>query len=116
MNRELSPKEKALIYWMLNHGEPKAQAFLPQLERAQVTPERCACGCASVNFSIEGLPKPSGGMNVLADFIFGSDDDLNGAFVFEQGGTLSGMEVYGLTGDAPKELPTIEDLRPIGST
>ncbi len=52
-------------------------------------------------------------MHVLADFTFGSHDDLNGAFVFEQGGTLSGVEVYGLTGDAPKNLPAIEELRPI---
>jgi len=111
----LTRQEKELVQWMLNHGEPKAQAFLPQLERVQVTPERCPCGCASINFSIEGSPEPSGGMHVLANFVFGSEDDLNGAFVFEQGGTLSGVEVYGLTGDAPKALPAIEDLRLIES-
>jgi hypothetical protein len=112
MNRELTPIEEQLIRWMLQHGKADARAFLPQLEKAQVTPFRCPCGCASINLSIDGLPEPSGGMHTLADFIFGTEEDLSGFFVFEQGGVLSGLEVYGFTDDSPKTLPSPHSLRP----
>jgi hypothetical protein len=111
MNRELTPVEERLIRWMLDHGKAEARAFLSQLERAQVTPVRCPCGCASINLSIDGLPGPSGGMHSLADFIFGTEEELSGIFVFEQGGVLSGLEVYGFAGDAPKTLPSPHSLR-----
>jgi hypothetical protein len=113
MNRELTPVEEQLIRSMLDHGKAEARAFLPQLERAQVTPFRCPCGCASINLSIDGLPDPSGGMHILADFRFGTDEELSGIFVREQGGVLAGLEVYGLAGDAPKTLPLPHSLRPL---
>src|SRR5271165_3539230 len=112
MGRPLTPDEEQLIRWMLEHGTPEAQAFLSQLEKAKVTAWHCPCGCASINLSIDGLPEPSGGLNILADFIFGTDDDLSGAFVFEQSGVLAGLEVYGLAGEAPKTLPLPASLRP----
>ena len=112
MSRSLTSAEEQLVRWMLEHGKPEAMAFLPQLERAQVTDWRCACGCASINFAVEGFPQPSGGIHSLADFIFGGDDDLSGIFVYEQDGVLAGLEVYGLAGDAPKSLPSPESLRP----
>jgi hypothetical protein len=113
MNRKIMPVEEQLIRWMLDHGKPQARAFLRQLEEAQVTPFRCPCGCASINLLVEGLPKPSGGMHILADFIFGTDEELSGIFVFEQGGVLAGLEVYGLAGNAPKTLPSPHSLRPL---
>lgn len=112
MNREPTPVEEQLIRWMLDHGKTEARAFLPQLEKAQIAPFRCPCGCASINLSIDGLPEPSGGMHVLADFLFGADEELSGIFVREQGGVLAGLEVYGLAGDAPKTLPLPQSLRP----
>ena len=98
---------------MLEHGTPEAQAFLSQLEKAKATAWHCPCGCASINLSIDGLPEPSGGLHILADFIFGADDDLSlsGAFVFEKSGVLAGLEVYGLAGEAPKTLPLPASLR-----
>lgn len=48
----------------------------------------------------------------IADFVFGSGDELSGIFVFEQSGVLAGLEVYGLAGDAPRTLPSPELLRP----
>ena len=101
-----------LVRWMLENGNEGAIAFLPQLQHASVTPCKCPCGCASISFAVQGRSKPRGGMKVLADFIFGSTSDLSGAFVYEQEGVLSGLEVYGLAGDAPKALPTVESLRP----
>lgn len=115
MNRPLTETEMHLVRWMLEHGKPEAMDFLKQLERAEVTPWRCPCGCASIDFSVSGYPKPSGGMNVIADFLLGADKDLSGIFVYVQGGVLSGLEVYGLAGDAPKSLPEPEELRPFRS-
>jgi len=51
-------------------------------------------------------------MRVVADFIFGPADRPSGIFVFEKGGVLAGLEVYGLAGDAPTNLPACEALRP----
>jgi len=115
MERPLTPDEEHLIRWMLVQGSPEAQAFLPQLERAKATAWRCPCGCASINLSVDGLPERSGDLHILADFVFGADDDLNlsGAFVFEKSGVLAGLEVYGLAGEAPRVLPLPVSLRPI---
>jgi hypothetical protein len=117
MNRPLTSAEEQLVRWMLEHGKPGAQAFLPQLEMAQVTDWRCPCGCASINFSVEGFIElsdrlPSIADFAVADFIFGSEQDLSGIFIFQKGGVLAGLEVYGLAGDAPKSLPLSDSLRP----
>lgn len=101
---------------MLEHGESKAQAFLSQLENAKATSWRCPCGCASINLVIDGLPEPSGGLHILADFIFGTDIELSGVFVFEKNGVLAGLEVYGLVGDAPRTLPSFDVLRPFSAS
>lgn len=111
-NRQMTQEEHDLVRWMLEHGKPEAAAFLPHVERALVTPWRCACGCASFNFIVQGLPEPKGGLHVLGDFVFGSSDELSGVFVYEQAGILSGLEVYGLAGEAPKTLPSIASLKP----
>ncbi len=50
-------------------------------------------------------------MRILADFVFGDEDDLSGIFVWQQNDVLAGLEVYGLTGAAPKSLPDHESLR-----
>jgi hypothetical protein len=115
-NRPLTFEEYSLVRWMLEHGDLEAESFLPQLERAEVTSWRCPCGCASINFNIDGLPNPPPGVHVIADFVFGDEDDLNGIFVFEIAGVLAGLEVYGLTGDAPESLPSQSELRPFGAS
>jgi hypothetical protein len=112
MSRPLTSAEEQLVRWMLEHGKPEARAFLSQLELALVTDWHCPCGCASINFSIQKNPEPSGGLNPVADFIFGGGEDLSGIFVYERSGILAGLEVYGLAGDAPKSLPLSDSLRP----
>ena len=114
MNRPLTIEEIKLVRWMLEHGVTDAKAFLPQLEKAQVTSNRCPCGCASIDFEVVAFPKPTGGIHSLGDFVFGSDDDLSGIFVFEQNGVLAGLEVYGLAGNVPQILPSPDLLRPFG--
>jgi len=110
-DRPLTKAEYELARWMLEHGKPPGRQFLSQLERARVV-SRCPCGCASIDFQVEGRPAPVGGLNILGDFVFGGEQDLAGAFVFEQNGVLAGLEVYGLAGDAPKDLPHSSALRP----
>jgi hypothetical protein len=110
-NRELTASERHLAQWMLEHGSPEARQFLEQLEIARVTPWRCQCGCASINFCIGNQPEQTG-CHPVADFVFGTEDDLSGIFIFESNGVLAGLEVYGLAGDAPQTLPSPESLRP----
>jgi hypothetical protein len=98
---------------MLEHGSPDAAEFLPQLERAEVF-SRCFCGCASIDFQVEGLPQPSGALQILGDYVFGDEGELAGAFIFAKAGVLAGIEVYGMAGDAPSTLPRPTALRHYG--
>lgn len=108
----MTADEMNVARWMLEHGDPEALAFLPQLEVAEVTPWKCGCGCASINFQIPGRPEAPPGVHILGDYVVGAGDSLSGAFIFASGGILSGIEVYGLAADAPRVLPSIQDLRP----
>jgi hypothetical protein len=100
---------------MLEHGGPKAAAFLSQLELAEVTPWKCECGSASISSLIRGYPEAPPGVRPVADFVFGEGDALAGIFVFENNGILAGLEVYGLAGDAPAQLPDPTELRPLSA-
>jgi hypothetical protein len=100
---------------MLERAPASESEYLQQLARAQASTWRCPCGCASFNLLIPDLPPPEGPLEVLADFVFGSESTLAGAFVFARNGILSGVEIYGLAGDAPAELPLPSALRPFAS-
>jgi hypothetical protein len=112
MNRPLSASEMSLARWMLQHGKPEARAFLEQLSAAEVTPQRCPCGCGSINFQIKGREPAPLGVHILGDFVFGPNGEPSGIFIFSSAGLLSGIEVYGLAGKAPRELPRENALRP----
>ena len=114
--RHLTAVEQRLMGWMLEHGNDEASSLLPQLGLARATSWRCPCGCTSFNLVLEGRKPPdaTNQIRIVADFVFGPEDRLSGIFVFERGGMLAGLEVYGLAGDAPKSLPQSEALRPFG--
>jgi hypothetical protein len=97
---------------MLMHGEPDGASFANQLERARVTSWQCPCGCATIQFAIDGHPTPCGGLHVLGDYLFDYKGKVSGAFMYEISGVLAGLEVYALEGDAPQQLPRPSDLRP----
>src|SRR5262245_20767861 len=99
--RSLTAEERQLLHWMLEHGSPEAAQFLSQLESARVTSLRCSCGCASFDLVVNGRKAPPG-VHVIADCLFGGDDDLCGIFVFENEALLSGVEVCGYAVAAPK--------------
>jgi hypothetical protein len=113
-DRPLTDEERRLTRWMLEHGTPDAATFLVQLQTARVI-SRCPCGCASIDFSIAGQPRPFGPLQILADFEFGDENNLCGAFVFAVNGVLAGLEVCGYAVDAPRELPKTELLRPLSA-
>lgn len=110
--RPLSEKERRLALWMLEHGTPEAARFMGQLDRAEATLWRCACGCASFNFKVDGEPEAPPGVNILGDYMVGDGDAMFGIFIFQREGVLSGVEVYGLVADPPHVLPEPEELRP----
>jgi len=115
MSRPLTEEERSLAKWMLENGTPEGKTFLVQLENAQATSWKCSCGCTSFNFKVDGMPEAPPGTHILGDFLFGSDAGLSGAFIFESEGILSGVEIYGLAGTAPSELPFPSQLRPVNA-
>jgi hypothetical protein len=109
--RPLTDKEQTLVAWLLAHGVPKAESFRRQLQDARIV-SRCGCGCASVNFSIDGKQPDESGLDILSDFYW-TDNEVEsyGVFVFAKGDLLAGLEVYSMSGPTPKVLPKPEALR-----
>lgn len=109
----MTAQEQRLVRWMLQNGVPEAPAFHSQARRAKVTPRRCRCGCATLEFVIEGHPITTGIGRLLGDYLFEDEEGrLCGIFIHEQHGVLGGVEVYGMEGHAPRSLPEPEQLRP----
>jgi hypothetical protein len=116
-DRPLSPQEAALTRWLLEHGGPEAAAHLAELPQARVV-GRCPCGCASVNFAIDGRVAPPGaGLQVLSDHVWRDGEGmLAGLFAFACAGRLAGIEVYTLDPDAAIDrLPSPDVLEPFKS-
>jgi hypothetical protein len=114
--RELTPHERELIRWMLNHGRStRAADYLSQLDRALVV-SRCPCGCASIDLAVDGVaPAPGAGLEILADFAWsGPAGEVMGAFVFAKNDRLAGLEVYSADGRrTPDWLPRPSELQPV---
>lgn len=112
LDRPLSEKEYELTKWLLEHAPSDNRSYLEQLEKAWVV-ARCPCGCASVNFSINGVvPEISGGMEVLSEYVWGEAEGLCGIFIFAQNGQLSGLEVWSIDGIVSTPgLPDVSELR-----
>lgn len=115
-NRPLTASEAELTHWLLENGKEGAEDYLPQIERARVV-QRCGCGCASVDFSVEGnKPNVRAGMEVLSDYSWRtSAGNLCGAFVFAREKQLAGLEVWSIDGnETPSSLPTPNELKAYG--
>lgn len=110
-DRELTLEKSTLIQWMLENGSDCRIEFVPQLAKARVV-SRCSCGCASINFAIDGKVAPAGNVHALDDFYYSQNENPCCAFVFERGGLLAGLEVYSLDGKCtPFDLPAASSLR-----
>ena len=115
VDRPLSTEERTVIGWLLAHGDGNNDEFIAQLSQARVIAQ-CARGCASIDLEIAG-ERASGAMKVLADFQWTTQEGhACGAFVFEQGGLLGGLDLWSIdAGTVPSSLPAIEDLEPFGT-
>jgi hypothetical protein len=116
VDRPLSDQERSTVRWLLEHGDGDNSEFLSQLDQARVV-RLCACGCASVDFSISGKRPAQPAMLVLSDYQWRTKDGhLCGAFVFEQDGLLAGLHLYSIDGlTTPGAMPPRGDLVPYGS-
>ena len=52
-NRPLTQAERELAAWLLERGTSEAADYIRQLDLAEVTPERCACGCNGAASHVE---------------------------------------------------------------
>jgi len=114
--RPLTQKEFDLVAWLLRNGNKGAETYLHQLDKANVV-AHCKCGCASIDFSIEGKRPTKFEMCVLADYQWRSENgNLFGIFVFEQDGLLAGLDVWSIDGQSDAlTLPSSDLLFPYGS-
>jgi hypothetical protein len=109
-HRPVTVKERALIDWLLRHGNPGSELFLEQLDSLVVV-WKCSCGCPTVNFAREGKPAPHEAEHILADYLATMDGEEFGIILFQRGGRLSSLEVYSQAGiDKPFGLPEIETI------
>ena len=114
-DRPLTTEEATLVQWLLEHGYPDGPTFLSQLAFCRVV-SRCPCGCASIDFAIDGAVPPAGaGMNILADYQWQADDGAHlGVFVFAKAGLLAGLEIWSVDGlNAASTLPLVGQLQPL---
>ena len=114
-DRDLTLGERTLVRWLLRHGSSRAGAFADQADRIRVV-SRCACGCASINFVLNGRGWHSrGGTEILSDFQWHDDEAGRefGEFVFAKEDTLAGLEVWPIDGRSkPASLPDAALLMP----
>ena len=116
VDRPLTSSEYSVVRWLLEHGDGDNSAFLEQLESARVA-GLCGCGCASIDFAINGRRPKQFAMRTLSDYQWRTDEGLLcGAFVFEQDGLLAGLDLWSVDGQStPDAMPSIESLIPYGS-
>jgi hypothetical protein len=108
--RPITAKERALIDWLLRHGNSGSEQFLEQLDSLVVV-WKCSCGCPTVNFAREGRPVPQESEHILADYLATMDGEDFGIILFQREGRLSSLEVYSQTGtNKPFGLPEIDTI------
>lgn len=112
--RELTDVERKVVLWLLEHGNADASNYLPHAQRITVV-GRCPCGCASIDFALDGKRPAQTGMHIIADYYWADENNyLGDIFLYATSGQLAGLEVYSMDGicDATT-LPELESLKPI---
>src|ERR1700756_4857930 len=110
LNRPLTQHEREVIRWLLEHGNPGAEKLPPQINRLTVI-GKCACGCPTVYFALDGEPVPGKGHRPISDNLGEADGMSVGLMVFATNGQLFMLDTYSLAGtDKPFGLPAIQDL------
>ncbi len=111
--RSLTQEEFELTAWLLRHGIDGAEDFLSQLDEAEVF-SHCQCGCASIDFSIDGRRPKTFELRILADYQWTDEHGHQfGVFVFEQDNLLAGLELWSMGEADALQLPPIHLLQPL---
>ena len=112
--RHLTGKERDAATWLLNHGNTDASPYLLQLDHATVS-GGCGCGCASIDFAINGIKPNPAGMQILSDHYWvDPHGHTGGIFVFASSNQLAGLEVYSMDGECDvTQLPDLSRLVPV---
>jgi len=112
--RDLTERERLTAHWLLENGNADAAQYAEQLSDATVVGV-CGCGCASIDFAVDGETPVSSGMHLLSDYYWVDDDDhTGGIFVFAKSGQLAGLEVYSMDGECNvSQLPDVDRLLPM---
>ncbi len=112
-DRSLTLEEIDLLKWLIENRQTGSEDFLSQIDYLRVV-SRCGCGCASVDFSLDGVePNRKVGLDDFSNWHWGTEGiGLSGVFAFAREGRLAGIEVWSVDGSrTPTELPNIDDLR-----
>src|SRR5687768_142511 len=112
-DRPLTRKEIDLLRWLIENRQTGSEDYLSQLDRLRVE-SRCGCGCASVDFSFDGVsPDRTKGLDDFSNWYWGTEGiDLSGVFAFTRDGQLAEIEVWSVDGSrTPTQLPRTTDLR-----
>jgi hypothetical protein len=106
-NRILTPAESELIRWLISHGTPEAQDYVPQIEKLHVV-RRCSCGCPTVDFYTS-----QGASKILADFYGVTPENVEvGVILHARDGRIAELEIYPLYEQvAPFGLPQLDTLK-----
>lgn len=112
VNRPLTPHERDLVRWLLDHGNPGSHSLVAQIDRLTVV-GKCTCGCPTVDFAVDGEPVARKGETLISDHLAEVDGKSVGVMLFETGGKISSLEVYSLAGTLKSfGLPAIDSLFP----
>lgn len=109
-DRPISDREAAVVDWVLGHGalEGSLDHLRDSVRHLRVV-ARCTCGCASVDFVLDGQ---SAGAHPIAEAVVrDSRGRACGVIVWGLDGRVSGLEIYAGDLDSATELPTVESLR-----
>lgn len=114
VTRELSEMERDTVRWLLRHGTEAAADYLPHAERLTVV-GGCPCGCASVDFALDGMAAEPSGLKIISDHWWADDQaHVGGIFLFAMSGQIAGIEVYSMDGICDvSTLPDLDRLVPI---
>ncbi|MCR6489901.1 hypothetical protein M8542_44525 [Amycolatopsis sp. OK19-0408] len=105
MSRELTPREREVLTFLLAGDFPGAAQLRAQAETARVTGQ-CGCGCPTIDLEVDAtLPAADLEEPVEADAPGG------GLILFADEGRLSGLEYWTTSDDVPSELPPVDRLR-----
>jgi L-rhamnose isomerase len=100
-----------LVEWLAVNPTIDVDIPLSELKELSVASE-CRCGCASIDFAVNGSPVSPGGITVVADYLYKSENgNQMGCFLFMANGHIAGVDVWSVDGaETPIRLPVPSEL------